>query len=187
MYVIQNLDNSILQFIQMNMRNPIVDKIMIGLTYLGNGITIWAIIGLALIISRKYRKHGFMIIAALILCYLIGNLSIKPILARTRPFNALPLLGEMLIKLPTDFSFPSGHTMCAFASSVVIYNINKKIGVFVFILSSFIGFSRVYLYVHYPSDVLGGMIIGILVGIITITIFEKIRKKKRKQFKIKEF
>lgn len=180
MSLIQNLDNSILEFIQMNMRSVIGDKIMIGLTYLGNGITIWAIIGLVLIISKKYRKYGFMIVAALILCYLVGNLSIKPIVARTRPFDAMPLLREMLIMPPTDFSFPSGHTMSAFASSIVIYNMNKKIGALVFILSSFIGFSRVYLYVHYPSDVFAGMIIGILVGLITITIFKKLEVRGRK-------
>lgn len=177
MYVIQNLDNSILQFIQMNMRSSIGDKIMIGLTCLGNGITIWSIIGLALILSKKYRKYGFMIIAALILCYLVGNLTIKPIVARTRPFDAMPLLGKLLIKAPKDFSFPSGHTMCSFASSIVIYNMNKKIGIFTLILSFLIGFSRLYLYVHYPSDVFGGMIIGIFVGIITIIIFKKMRNK----------
>lgn len=187
MYGIQNLDNCILEFIQMNMRSVVGDKLMIGLTYLGNGITIWAIIGLALIISKKYRKHGFMIITALILCYLIGNLSIKPIVARTRPFDAMPLLGGMLIKPPTDFSFPSGHTMCSFASSVVIFNMNKKIGISTLILSSFIGFSRVYLFVHYPSDVFGGMIIGIFIGLITIIIFRNIGGKRGKQVKIEEF
>ncbi|WP_160689265.1 phosphatase PAP2 family protein [Clostridium sp. C2-6-12] len=179
MHLIQNLDNTILEFIQMNIRNSILDKIMIGITSLGNGITIWTIIGLALILSKKYRKHGFMIITALILCYLIGSLTIKPIVARTRPFNAMPLFGQMLIKLPKDFSFPSGHTMCSFTSSIVIYNMNKRIGIFALILSSFIGFSRIYLYVHYPSDVLGGMIIGIFVGIITIIIFEKSMRKNR--------
>lgn len=180
MYVIQNLDNSILEFIQMNMRSVIGDKIMIGLTSLGNGMTIWAIIGLALIISKKYRRYGFMIITALILCFLVGNLTIKPIVARTRPFDATPLLGEMLIKLPTDFSFPSGHTMCSFASSIVIFNMNRRIGIFTLILSSFIGFSRVYLYVHYPTDVFGGMVLGILVGIITIIIFKNFQERKGK-------
>jgi undecaprenyl-diphosphatase len=180
MYAIQNLDNSILEFIQINMRSIIGDRIMVWITWLGNGITIWAIIGLALIISKKYRKHGVMIVAALILCFLVGNLSIKPIVARTRPFDVMPLLGGLLVKAPTDFSFPSGHTMCAFASSVVIFNMNKKIGIFTLILSSLIGFSRLYLYVHYPSDVFGGMIIGILVGIITTIIFKSLDERKGK-------
>lgn len=183
MYIIQNLDNSILQFIQMNMRSAIGDKLMVSLTYLGNGITIWAIIGLVLIISEKYRKHGFMIITSLILCYLVGNLSIKPIVARIRPFDVIPLLGNLLISPPTDFSFPSGHTMCSFATSIVIFSMNKKVGIFTMILSSFIGFSRLYLYVHYPSDVFGGMIIGISIGIIVITVYKNLDER----FKMKEF
>jgi len=178
--MIQNLDNSILQFIQINMRSPIGDKIMMSLTRLGNGATIWMIIGLALFISKKYRKYAFMIITSLMLCYVIGNLGLKLLVARTRPFDVMPLLGGLLIKTPTDFSFPSGHTMCSFASSVVIFYMNKKIGIFALILSTFIGFSRLYLYVHYPSDVFGGMIIGIIIGISIIIIFKNIEKRSEK-------
>lgn len=180
MYMIQNLDNSILKFIQINMRSSFGDKIMISLTYLGNGATIWLIIGLALLISRKYRKYAFMIITALSLCFLIGNLGLKHLVARTRPFDVIPLLGGLIITPPTDFSFPSGHTMCSFAASTVIFYMNKRIGIFALILSSFIGFSRLYLYVHYPSDVFGGMIIGILIGILTIIIFTKMEKRREK-------
>ncbi|OOM77152.1 undecaprenyl-diphosphatase BcrC [Clostridium puniceum] len=182
MYMIQNLDNSILQFIQINMRSPLGDKIMISLTSLGDGATIWMMIGLAFFISKKYRKYSFMIIVALILCYVIGNLGLKLLVARARPFDVIPLLEGLLIKSPTDFSFPSGHTMCSFAASVVIFYMNKRIGIFALILSSFIGFSRLYLYVHYPSDVLGGMIIGIIIGISTIIIFKKIKKQRGKTF-----
>ena len=187
MYIIQNLDNSILQFIQINMRSLIGDKIMTLLTYLGNGATIWIIIGLALLLSKKYKKYAFMIITALILCYVIGNLGLKSLAARTRPFDVIPLLGGLLITPPTDFSFPSGHTMCSFAASTVIFYMNKRIGIFALILSSFIGFSRLYLYVHYPSDVFGGMIVGILIGISTIIIFKNIEKRREKYAKIKEF
>jgi undecaprenyl-diphosphatase len=178
--MIQNLDNSILQFIQINMRSSNGDKIMTSLTCLGNGGAIWIIIGLALLVSKRNRKYGFMIITALILCYVIGNLSLKNLVGRTRPFDVIPLLGGLLITPPTDFSFPSGHTMCSFAASTVIFYMNKKIGIFALILSSFIGFSRLYLYVHYPSDVFGGMIIGILIGILTIAIFKKMDKQREK-------
>lgn len=180
MYMIQNLDNSILQFIQINMRSSIGDKIMTSLTYLGSGGAIWLIIGLALFISKRDRKYGFMIITALMLCYVIGNLSLKHLVARTRPFDVIPLLGGLIITPPTDFSFPSGHTMCSFAASTVIFYMNKRIGILSLILSSFIGFSRLYLYVHYPSDVFGGMIIGILIGILTIIIFKKMEKQRYK-------
>lgn len=187
MYIIQNLDNSILQFIQINMRSSIGDTIMTSLTYLGSGGAIWLIIGLALLISKRNRKYGFMIITALILCYVIGNLSLKNLVARTRPFDVIPLLEGLLITPPIDFSFPSGHTMCSFAASTVIFYMNKRIGIFALILSSFIGFSRLYLYVHYPSDVFGGMIIGILIGILTIIIFKKMENKEKKHVEIEDF
>jgi len=178
MDVIQNIDNTILQFIQINMRSSIMDKVMPLITSLGNGLTIWMLIGVIFVIYKKYRRYGFMIICSLILCFIIGNLSLKPLVARFRPFEVTPLLKGLLIRPPTDFSFPSGHTMCSFAPAVVIFYMNKRIGIFALILSSLVGFSRLYLYVHYPSDVFGGMIIGILVGIVTIIIFNRDYKRK---------
>lgn len=176
MNVIQSFDNVILQYIQMNMRTPIMDNIMLFITVLGNKLTIWTLIGVAFAITKKYRRYGLMIIFALILCLVIGNLSLKPLVARIRPFDAMPILDALLITPPTDFSFPSGHTMSSFASSVVLFYMNKRIGIFALILGSFIGFSRLYLYVHYPSDVLGGMIIGLLLGNAAIALFNKIEK-----------
>jgi len=177
MNIIQKIDNSILQFIQINMRNSIMDKVMPLITSLGNGLTIWALIGVILIINKRYRKYGITIIFSLILCFIVGNLGLKPLVARTRPFNVTPLLNVLLIKPPTDFSFPSGHAMCSFASGTIIFYMNKRLGIFALVLSSLMGFSRLYLYVHYPSDVFCGMMIGILIGIISIIIFRNVKIK----------
>jgi undecaprenyl-diphosphatase len=187
MNIIQKIDNSILQFIQTNMRSSIMDKVMPLITNLGKGLTIWTIIGLILVINKRYRKYGFMIIFSLILCFIVGNLSLKPLVARIRPFNAMPLLGALLISPPTDFSFPSGHAMSSFASGTIIFYMNKRFGILALVLSCLIGFSRLYLYVHYPSDVFCGMVIGILLGITSIIIFNKIEKRKVKMLKNKGF
>jgi len=176
MNTIQSLDNIILQYIQMNMRTPSLDVVMPFITALGSKLTIWTLIGVVFIITKKYRRYGFMIIFSLILCLLIGNLSLKPLIGRIRPFEAMPILDALLVKPPTDFSFPSGHTMSAFAASTVLFSMNKRIGIFALIISSLIGFSRLYLYVHYPSDVFCGMIIGILLGNAAIVLFDKIEK-----------
>ena len=183
MNIIQNIDNSILQFIQINMRSSIMDKVMPLITNLGNGEMIWMLIGIIFLINNKYRRYGLMIIGSLILCFIVGNLSLKPLVARVRPFNAMPILDGLLIKPPTDFSFPSGHAMCSFASGVVIFYMNKRIGIFALILSFLIGFSRLYLYVHYPSDVFLGMLIGIFIGIVTIIIFNNIENRKVENLK----
>lgn len=178
---ILNIDNSILDFIQNNLRSSILDKTMILVTSLGNLGAIWILIALLFIATRKYRKYGFIIFEALALCLIIGNMILKNLVARVRPFNANQTLNLLLISPPQDFSFPSGHTMCSFAAATVIYNMNKKAGCLAIILSILIGFSRLYLYVHYPSDVVMGMIIGIFIGCISIILYKYILKKKFKQ------
>ncbi|ABR34499.1 phosphatase PAP2 family protein [Clostridium beijerinckii] len=173
MEVIQNIDNNILEFIQIHMRTPVLDKVMPLITILGSKITIWTFIALILIIGKEYRKYGIMIICSLILCFIVGNLGLKPLVARTRPFNAEPILNMIHMKLPTDFSFPSGHTMCSFAPATIINYMNKRAGILALTLSTLIGFSRLYLYVHYPSDVFAAMVIGLLIGNLVIAAFNK--------------
>lgn len=176
---ILNIDNSILDFIQNNLRSSILDKIMILITSLGNAGIIWILIALLFISIRKYRKYGYIILGSLALCLILGNITLKNLVGRIRPFNANEKLNLLIISAPQDFSFPSGHTMCSFAAATVIYNMNKKAGVLAIILSILIGFSRLYLYVHYPSDVLVGMIIGILLGYISIMLYKYIVENKK--------
>lgn len=174
---IQKLDVYILNYIQSNIRNSLLDDIMPFITSLGNLSFIWIISGLILFSVKKYRKYGCMMFLSLILCALIGNITLKPLVARVRPFDAYPLIDGLLIKAPYDYSFPSGHTMCSFASSAVLLYFNKKIGALALILSILIAFSRLYLYVHYPSDVLAGIIIGIVNGIAAIFFIKMFTRK----------
>lgn len=153
-----------------------MDKIMPLITKLGGGVTIWMFLGIGLALSKKYRIYGIMIICSLVLCFVVGNLTLKPLIARTRPFDVNPLISGLLVEVPKDFSFPSGRTMCSFAPAVILFYMNHKIGSAALILSSLIGFLRLYLYVHYPADVFCGMIIGIFVAIITIILFKSMLK-----------
>ena len=177
MNAIQNLDNSILQFIQSNFRNQPLDSIMPVITSFGNGGFIWILICVVLLFSKKYRKYGFIMAITLILCAVVGNLGLKPLVARTRPFDAKPLIDGLLIKAPRDYSFPSGHTMVSFSCAAVLYYMNKRYGIVALIFGSMIAFSRLYLYVHYPSDVFAGMVIGILLAYISIKICFMIEKR----------
>lgn len=172
---IKNIDFSILNFIQNNCRNVYMDTFMPIITMLGNSGALWIGIAIIILINKKYRKYGYMLVVALILTLIIGNLTLKPLVGRLRPFDVIPLINGLLINNPLDFSFPSGHTMCSFASSIVMLKLNKNLGIFCIILSSIIGFSRLYLYVHYPSDVLVGMIIGVLVGSATVRLFKNMK------------
>lgn len=169
MQFIQAFDDRILNFIQENLRNPIMDKIIPIITSLGNGGLVWIIIAIIFIITKKYRKYGLIMLITLIICELVGDIAIKHLVGRERPFNVTKAI-ELLIKPPTGYSFPSGHTMSSFAAATIISKMNKKFGIAAFILAALIGFSRMYLYVHYPSDVLVGCILGIIFSSLTYKI-----------------
>lgn len=172
MEVLQNIDFSILDFIQSYIRCGFLDVIMPVITTLGNGGAIWIIIAISLALTKKYRKMGLTMGLALIFSLLIGNIMLKPAVARVRPFNINTSM-ELLIKAPVDFSFPSGHAMSSFAAATVIYCYNKKYGIGALILATLIAFSRLYLYVHFPSDVIVGTIIGVLLALAAVKIMKK--------------
>lgn len=169
---LQNLEIYILDFIQNNIRNPVLDPILIFITYLGNKGAIWIIISLLLIISKKYRTYGFITLISLILSFLICNFTLKPLISRQRPYTIYEDM-LLLISTPKDFSFPSGHTMSSFAATITIFYCNRRFGFFALVLAVLISFSRMYLYVHYPSDILISIPLGILTGYISILVWRK--------------
>ena len=157
---------------------PLLNYIMIFITSLGNGGLIWIVAALFLIFQNKnmLKREGFTIAVALIIFSILGLLILKPIIARPRPFIAQGV--DILIKEPMGFSFPSGHTGSSFAAASVIYFYNKKRGLLALILATLIAFSRMYLFVHYPSDIVGGLILGIISSRIAIKITNEISRKK---------
>ena len=118
-------------------------------------------------------------LTALLLNFIINDLVIKNIIRRVRPFYTISGL-EILINPPKSFSFPSGHTSSFFACATVLFNSSKKYGGIFMIMSFIMGFSRMYVGVHYPSDVFVGMIVGIISGIMTIYFYRYIDKKTLK-------
>jgi len=178
MELIQNIDFNILEYIRANMTSEFLDKIMPFITILGSGGFIWIIIAFIFIVKKKFRKDGFLLICSLLFCLLIGNLTLKPLVARIRPCDINTAV-TLLIERPTDFSFPSGHTMTSFASTLVIFNANKKMGFAALVLASLIAFSRLYLYVHFPSDIIAGLAIGLLISISVINYYKfNIKREK---------
>ena len=160
-----NFDMVILDLIQSNIRTGFMDAIMPFITQLGDAGLIWIILSIGLIIPKKTRKIGFVMIIALILNGIICNIIIKPMLARIRPFDVNTAI-KLLINKPRDFSFPSGHTSASFTAASVLFFRKSKLFVPSLVLAFLISFSRLYLYVHYPSDVLAGLVLGILCGYI---------------------
>lgn len=177
---ITQMDFQILDWIQANLRTSWLDWLMPKITFLCNGGWFWIAIAILCLIWKKHRRCGFNIAAGLILVGLFGSLFLKKLVARPRPCWINTSI-DMLIAIPADYSFPSGHSMASFASAVVLLQYDKRVGIPAIILAALIAFSRLYLYVHFPSDVIVGTLLGILFGILAPRIAEHIYNAYKKR------
>jgi undecaprenyl-diphosphatase len=162
---ITNFDWTILHWIQNIVACPVLDYLMPKITALGNGGIIWIVTALVLLWRKQYRKYGIILIVGLITGVLVGNVFLKNLIERPRPCWIDPSI-TLLITNPTDYSFPSGHTLASVISATILTLTNKKFGYIAIPLAILITFSRLYLYVHFPSDVLGAALLGLLIGVL---------------------
>lgn len=176
--LLSSLDDNILLFFQEVIRNPIMTPILRVITTLGNGGAIWIALTILLLILPKTRKVGFMTSLSLIGTLVINNMLLKNLVNRTRPYEVIEGL-TYLVRTPTDSSFPSGHSACSFAVACIMFRrLPKKYGVPALILAILIALSRLYVGVHYPSDVLFGTISGILISYAAEAFAGWIMKRK---------
>lgn len=172
---IQNADWSILHWIRENLRCGALDFLLPKLTLLGEGGAVWIAVGLALLLSKKYRRYGICLLGALVAGLLICNIGLKNIVARPRPCWLESI--DLLVKNPKDYSFPSGHTWSAVTGAWVATAANHKFGWVAIPLAAALAFSRLYLYVHFPSDILMGALIGAALGILTVVLQKRLPTK----------
>lgn len=171
-------EETILLWIQNNMRNDVLTPIFVAITSLGNGGLIWIAGAVLMLIPKKTRKIGILTLIALGFSVLIDNIILKNLVARIRPYEVISGLTS-LIGAQNDFSFPSGHTGSSFAAAVVMYRgLPKKIGVPVLVFAFLMGFSRLYVGVHYPSDVICGALIGTGIALLTDWAGTKVTRKQ---------
>ena len=180
-----SFDLPILDWIQANMRSGFMDFIMPWITILGDAGIFWMICAGVLAITKKYRRIGFGMAIAMVLGLLVCNVTLKPLVARIRPYDFQETLGvtiNLLIEKQHDFSFPSGHTIASFEACTVMLLGSKKLGIPATILAILIAFSRMYLYVHYPTDVIASVILGTLFGVIGYLVTHKIKFSLKGRF-----
>lgn len=177
-----DVEFSILDFIQNQFRTPFGDFVMLLISKLGNGGIIWLVLSGLLCVFPKYRKAGVTMLTALALDVLLCNVMLKPLVGRMRPFTVNTGM-ELLINAPKDFSFPSGHTAASFAAAFALLFVKNKLWIPSMILASLIAFSRLYLYVHYPTDVLAGILLGLIVGVAANVICRLAEPHIRKKIK----
>ena len=174
-----SFDLPILDWIAANLWNPVLDVAMPIITVLGDAGIFWIAIAVILMFTKKHRNTGFGMAVALILGLVVCNMILKPGVARIRPYDFKELHFQETIKLlidaQHDFAFPSGHTIASFEACTVLMLTNWKMGIPATILAILIAFSRLYLYVHYPTDVFASVILGTLFGIIGYFLTRNIR------------
>lgn len=167
---VQNLDGEILLQIQQHLRTDMLTPFMKIVTFLGNGGWFWILCAVVLLAVPKTRKTGYAAVLSLIFGVIVTNLLLKNIVARPRPFAEIEALIPLIAK-PTDFSFPSGHTTASFAVALVMLRmLPKKIGIPAVVLAALVAFSRLYLGVHYPTDVLVGFVVALVGSLLAVWI-----------------
>lgn len=172
-------DGQLLLLIQNHLRSEALTPIVVFITNLGNAGIIWIILSVILLFPRKTRRAGLLSLLALLGSLCVTNLVLKNYVARVRPYEVIQGL-QCLIPAQRDWSFPSGHASASFASAVSVYKSSPRwLGVPVMLLAFAISLSRLYVGVHYPSDVLVGMVIGTLIALILFWIFGEKKYKKR--------
>jgi len=167
-------DLSIIDWIYENLRNPVCDVFFSLITRLGDAGIFWIALAVLFLFIKKYRKVGIAMAVALIIGLIIGNGIVKNVVGRQRPYEKYDEIHgttdarDTLVGPQSDKSFPSGHTQASFAAATVILIMLKKKGIAPMILAGLIAFSRLYLYVHYPTDIFGGIIFGVTWAFIAV-------------------
>ncbi|MGN0462020.1 MAG: phosphatase PAP2 family protein [Ruminococcus sp.] len=171
---ITNIDFSILYWIQDNLRNSFMDFVMPLFSNLQDGGLIWISIAVVMLFFKRTRYCGIAVLLAMGIDTLITEYGIKNIVCRVRPCNLVDVV-NMLVEKPTTYSFPSNHSASAFAGAVaVMLTIKKKAWTIpAFVLSGIIAFSRMYVFVHFPSDVFAGILIGSTISVLVCYLMKK--------------
>lgn len=170
------MELAILDWIQQHMAADWLDGSMVTISWLGNSGLVWIILAVVLFCIPKYRWAGVAVAYGLLCSLIFCNGILKPMVARLRPFAVNPMI-ELLIAAPTDYSFPSGHTSASFAAVIALWRSKEPLWVPAGILAVLIGFSRLYLYVHYPTDVLLGAVVGMASGWVGYHLSSWLKKK----------
>ena len=177
MEVLLGLDGNILLWIQEYIRNDFLTPFFVFITKLGDVGMIWIVLTLILMCNKKTRKTCVISAVALLLSLLFCNVLLKNLVQRVRPYEVIDTL-TILVERQKDFSFPSGHTSASFAAGIVFFrNLPKKFGVPAVILACLISFSRLYIGVHYPTDVICSIVLGVVLAFLAEQLYRKILRR----------
>lgn len=166
---IERIDFFIARFVSEYLNTEFLGVFMMFVTKLADSGLIWILLGAILLCFRKTRKCGFIVLISLLFAFIISEFTIKPIVGRARPFEALENL-RLIIPPPSGSSFPSSHATTSFAAALVLYRFNKAYGIYALIFAFFVAISRLYLCVHFLSDIVVGSLLGCTIGFVSFKL-----------------
>lgn len=177
---IQTIDYEILSAIVQHVRSDLLTPVFLCITHLGDGGLLWLLTAALCLSRRATRPCGVAILLALVLGLFAGNLVIKNLVARPRPFQTYPELFHLIDQ--GGYSFPSAHAMSSFAAATVVFLFFRRRGqlwpgLVLLTMAALIAFSRLYVCVHYPSDVICGTLLGICLGCVAIALVRRFQSR----------
>ena len=167
------MEFAVLDWIQAIFRCEFLDAVMPGFTSLANHGELWIVLAVLLLLRKRTRQTGLSVGAGLLLDYIVCNLTLKPLVGRIRPFMVNTAV-ELLVEAPGDASFPSGHTAISFAAVGALYAAKSPLWKPAAVIATLMAFSRLYLYVHWPTDILSGVAVGWLCGWLGAKLLKKV-------------
>ena len=174
---IQEMDMAVLEFLADQFHGGWLDGCMKFITSLGNAGFLWIVLSVTLLCFRRTRECGIVMAASLIISAVLREGLLKYWIQRPRPFVENPAIVLMIPPPAGVYSFPSGHTASSFAAAAALWKRDRRWGTAAFLLAALIGFSRIYLQVHYPSDVIAGMALGLICGFGVQKLWKKYRSR----------
>lgn len=174
------LDGNILLWIQEYIRHDFMDWFWTAITSLGNAGWFWLAVSIFMLFFKRTRTVGIVSLCSIALCFLVSNICLKNLVARPRPYTQLTDL-TILIPPEKDLSFPSGHTTASFAAACIYFRmLPKKFGISALVLATLIALSRLYVGVHYPTDIIAGFLVGLVGSMVVYHVYLYIEKRRAK-------
>ncbi len=191
MQAILDFDYAVFRWVEAYLWCPALDTMMAWITRSGDGGAVWIALAALLLFSKKTRKYGIIAMLGLLFSLILNDNILKPLFARPRPFDLDAWKGLFvypgLIEKPHGFSFPSGHTSSSFAAAVaLVFSGKKRLYVPALVLAALVAFSRVYVHVHYCTDVLAGVVSGIVCALLAAALVAGIERFLRRRNKSKK-
>ena len=175
----QQLEFAILYAIQNIHTNFLNRVILTVMNITGSYGQLWIILAVLLLFFKKTRKAGFTILISYAMVFVVGQYGLKDLIARPRPCHMDETVA-LLVSRPSSFSCPSTHSAWAFAAAASIFAWHKKFGIAIGVVALIVAFGRLYLFVHFPTDVLFGIALGILFALVAYNIVKAADRKIKK-------